>query len=178
MRRLALTLDAVGSGCTFFDGTCDDDDRDCLATRCSRRAVGGTCTRTGECKDGLFCDRGHLPAHGDDTERGDGLPADRRVRRRPTTAAPRACAALAGDSDEGGDCADQRHCEHGLVCEPPDLSQLGTLSLGALAELRGLCDRGRQQGAGRRPAIRVSDCLAGLACCRELAPAASAAALA
>jgi pimeloyl-ACP methyl ester carboxylesterase len=70
---------------------------------------------------------------------------------------------LAGDGGEGDDCADTGDCRRGLVCELPDLTDQGVLSLNDLATLSGTCKPG---GTGEQgdPCNVISDCLAGLFC--------------
>jgi hypothetical protein len=46
---------------------------------------------------------------------------------------------LAGDLNEGESCDDTGDCRRGLVCELPDLTDQGVLSLNDLASLTGTC---------------------------------------
>jgi len=70
---------------------------------------------------------------------------------------------LAGDGPEGSDCEDTGDCRRGLVCQLPDLTDQGTLTLNDLATLRGTCE---QSGNGEQgdPCQDITDCLAGLFC--------------
>lgn len=70
---------------------------------------------------------------------------------------------LAGDKEEGASCADTGECKRGLVCELPDLSDQGVLSLNDLATLSGTCKPGGNGEQGD-PCEVISDCLAGLFC--------------
>jgi len=159
----ALAL-AMSTGCTIFDTTCEEDDRECLSNPLFARGLGQDCTRTGECKAGLFCIDGACEATGD-TDRGDDCRLTAECGSDDYCGSQRICQ-LAGNADEGGECQTTGNCGHGLVCEAPDLeelSQMGTLSLTRLAQISGLCEEAGtlEQGAD---CDKVSDCLAGLAC--------------
>jgi dienelactone hydrolase len=156
----ALVL-AMSSGCKVFDTTCEDDDRECLSNPLFARGLGQDCTRTGECKAGLFCIDDTCQAKGE-TDRGDDCRLTAECGADDYCGSQRVCR-LAGAGDEGGECQTTSNCGHGLVCEAPDLSQMGTLSLAALAQITGLCEEAGtlEQGAN---CDQVSDCLAGLAC--------------
>jgi pimeloyl-ACP methyl ester carboxylesterase len=70
---------------------------------------------------------------------------------------------LAGDGAVGAACEDTGDCRRGLVCQLPELTDQGTLSLNELATLRGSCE---QSGNGEQgdPCQDITDCLAGLFC--------------
>lgn len=162
----ALTSLLLASSCTFFDSTCDEEDRDCLSNPLFARGLNSECSRTGECKEGLYCIEGTCQFTGD-TDRGDKCRLTGECGSSDFCGAARVCGAIeAAASEEGGDCESNAYCEHGLVCEPPNLAQLGTVSLGALAKLRGSCEEAGTKEQGQR-CERISECVAGLAC-REL----------
>ena len=57
--------------------------------------------------------------------------------------------------DDG--CVNTGDCEHGLVCQPPDFSASGVVSLGELASVSGLC---KEEGQGEQgePCETAADC--------------------
>jgi hypothetical protein len=155
---LALVL---GGGCKFFDTTCEPDDRECLSNPLFAKGVGGECQRAAECKTGLSCVDGRCEPTGD-TGRGEKCRLTAECGSEDYCGSRRVCA-LAGDANRGDECQTTGECGAGLVCEAPDLSQMGTLSLAKLDEVRGLCAEpgDREQG---QPCDTVTDCLGGLAC--------------
>jgi pimeloyl-ACP methyl ester carboxylesterase len=74
---------------------------------------------------------------------------------------------IAGDGPAGSACDDTGDCRRGLVCELPDLTAQGVLSLNDIASLSGTCKSGGtgEQGA---PCNVISDCLAGLFCAEPI----------
>jgi pimeloyl-ACP methyl ester carboxylesterase len=70
---------------------------------------------------------------------------------------------LAGDQTAGEACSDTGDCRKGLVCELPDLTAQGVLSLNDIATLSGTCKNGGSGEQGE-PCNVISDCLAGLFC--------------
>jgi pimeloyl-ACP methyl ester carboxylesterase len=156
----ALAL-ASFSGCKVFDTNCEEDDRECLSNPLFAKGVGGECTRNADCKEGLSCTNDTCQPTGD-TETG----ADCRITAEcgdDDYCGSRRVCQLAGAGEEGDECQTTGNCGHGLVCQAPDLSQMGTLSLTELAQISGLCEEAGtlEQGA---ECDQVADCLAGLAC--------------
>jgi pimeloyl-ACP methyl ester carboxylesterase len=154
---LALLL----GGCTMFDSTCEADDRDCLSNPLFAKGVGGACERTADCKAGLYCEDRSCQPRGD-ADTGEACRLTAECGSSDYCGSQRVCI-LAGARGVDDECRTTGNCRHGLVCEAPDLSQLGTLSLTQLAEVSGQCKRAGRREQGQT-CDNVTDCLAGLAC--------------
>ncbi|MFI5306989.1 MAG: hypothetical protein ACHQ53_06545 [Polyangiales bacterium] len=158
---LSVTLVAMAAGCKLFSTTCKESDRSCLANPLLAVGVSSDCTRDADCKEGLYC-------------------VDRTCQTKGNTPTGKTCRLTAecGDKDYCGSqrlckpagaavldavCQNTGNCIHGLVCEAPDLSQLGTVSLSTLAENTGECKQSGKKEEGEKCA-KVTDCLAGLTC--------------
>jgi pimeloyl-ACP methyl ester carboxylesterase len=159
---LALALLTLVSGCfKVFDTTCKEDDRTCLSNPLFALGVDGSCERDADCKTGLYCDDNKCNARGE-TSRGQKCRLTAECGDADYCGNLRVCQ-IAGLLGEGKDCQDTSNCKHGFVCEPPDLSKLGELSLSKLAGVSGKCTEGGTSEQGEK-CDSVSDCRAGLQC--------------
>jgi pimeloyl-ACP methyl ester carboxylesterase len=167
-----VIVTAMAGGCSIFDTTCAEDDRDCLGAGLFAKGVGGECERNGDCVEGLFCENAVCALNGD-TPEGDSC------RLTGECAGNNYCGVMpdctpsledschrclpAGDSGEGGDCTLPSDCEKGLACEPPDLATLDLTTLNSVAEVSGVCVKAGDREAGE-PCESAADCHAGLSC--------------
>jgi hypothetical protein len=158
---LAVMMFTCVGGCQLFDTTCDEDDRECLSSGIFGTGLGGECRRTADCKTGLYCEDGTCNARGD-TARGDECRLTAECGDDDYCGSQRVCT-LAGLTEEGESCQSTGDCRRGLVCNTPDLSEVGTLSLDALATLSGECDQAGTLEQGE-PCEDITECLAGLTC--------------
>ena len=161
--RLAtvVTLLTLASACDVFSSTCKDSDRTCLSNPLLAKGVDGECTRTADCKDGLFCDANKCSFRGD-TKTGEKCRLTAECGDADYCGSQRVCQ-LAGLAGKGADCMTTGDCKHGLVCETPDLGDLRSVNLASLAEISGQCKAGGTLEQGMECAS-VSECLAGLNC--------------
>jgi pimeloyl-ACP methyl ester carboxylesterase len=157
---LALaTLTLVG--CKIFDSTCEESDRKCLANPLLAEGTGGACKRDAECKEGLFCIDDTCQATGM-TKRGEKCRITAECGDEDYCGNLRECQ-IAGIFKQGEKCKNSGECRHGFVCEPPELSQLGILSLDDLADVSGKCQKGGDGEQGDA-CETLPDCVAGLYC--------------
>lgn len=168
---LVVALPMLASGC--FDSTCDKDDpstpdvdeeRDCLSNALTRKGLGGSCKRLGDCKVGLQCVEGSCQATGD-TKTGGMCRLTAECGSKNYCGSSRTCK-VAGIAEENARCFDTSNCKRGLVCEPPDISALGTVTLNELASVSALCEKTGDKEQGQS-CTKFADCLAGLYCVDE-----------
>ncbi len=158
---LAVGLSASLCGCKIFKTTCKESDRTCLADPLYAAGVDGACTRDAECKAGLYCVKRSCQAKGN-TATGKTCRLTAECGDKDYCGSQRLCKP-AGVASQNENCQNTGSCVHGLVCEAPDLSQLGTVSLSALAQTSGECKNGGNKEQGEKCSV-LSDCLAGLSC--------------
>lgn len=165
---------ALTGGCSLFDTTCAEDDRDCLGAGLFAKGIGGECERDGDCSKGLSCAEGMCAL----------VPVTRPGEQCSLTGectGSNYCGVLAGcnpdpktgdnchrcmpegDASEGEDCMFSSDCKKGLVCKTPDLAKLDLTSLNSLAEASATCTKAGTLQLGA-PCNASSDCLAGLEC--------------
>lgn len=165
-------LGGLVNGCSLFDTTCGEDERSCLGA--FPLGVGGECSRNGDCAEGLACVDGACALTG-------ATPMGEECRLTGECAGDTYCGVdpgctadlvagdtchrclPAGDAAAGAPCTFPAECARGLVCEPPDLSELVLTTLDALANASGTCVEGGTLEQGEACAS-TPDCLAGLAC--------------
>ena len=159
---LLVLIPLLASGC--FDSTCKESDPECLANSLTRKGVGGSCKRVADCKLGLQCIDDMCQATGD-TRTGGECRLTAECGQKDYCGSTRTCK-IAGIAEENSRCTTTGNCKHGLVCEPPDLSELGTATLNDLAQVSGLCEQGGRKEQGQS-CTKFADCLAGLSCIEE-----------
>jgi hypothetical protein len=163
---LSLTVGAslLITSCGAFDSTCSADDPNCLANALTRKGVGGACERAADCKLGLSCIGGSCKPTGD-TDTGDQCRLTAECNDADYCGSKRVCQ-VAGIAEQNARCTTTSNCERGLVCEPPDLSQQGSVTLAQLAQVSGLCEEAGDKEQGEKCEL-LADCLAGLSCIEE-----------
>jgi pimeloyl-ACP methyl ester carboxylesterase len=156
---LALSL----SSCALFEKTCEEDDRECLGPGPGFGAgLGGECTITADCKEGLTCDDDNTCQALGLTKTGARCRLTAECGDADYCGSQRICL-LAGIGSVDDECEDTGDCRHGLVCEGPDLAQTGVVSLDQLATTKGSCEQGGELEQGEK-CDSIVDCLAGLYC--------------
>lgn len=165
-------LVAFTGGCSLFDTTCAEDDRDCLGAGLFAKGVGGACERDGDCVEGLFCVEAVCTLKGD-------APAGASCRLTGECSGDNYCGVMAGCAPSpednchrclpagevaaGGACTLPSDCRKGLACQAPDLASLDLTTLNAVAEASGVCVEGGDAEAGQACKSN-GDCFAGLSC--------------
>lgn len=173
LRHACLVLLLAGvSGCSLFDTTCAEDDRDCLGAGLFAKGVGGECERNGDCVNGLSCVEAVCSLKGD-------TPMGEECRLTGECSGDNYCGVMPGcapstedschrclpadDVAAGGSCTLPSDCRKGLACEPPDLATLDLTTLNAVAEASGVCVEAGDAEAGEACKSN-GDCFAGLTC--------------